>query len=115
MGQDYPAVNVWVSLSDTSESPTLEIVQGPLGRIVETGTQDARYDWSVGPGVIEGLGPDHPVISPSFRPGDGLIFNGLLLHRAEPVTSGAQPRYATESWFFAAAAFPPQQQVPLAY
>ncbi len=114
MGPEYPAANLWISLADTTDSPGLELVQGPLGRVVETGTKDASYPLSVGAEVVEAMHDTAPVVSPWFGAGDALIFGGLLLHRTSPDPSPTQPRYATETWFFAPDSFPDQQQVPLA-
>jgi Phytanoyl-CoA dioxygenase (PhyH) len=116
LGIDSGAINVWVSLSDTSHSPGLDIVGRRFEEIVRTGTHGAGYDWSVGDGLIAELAAESPVVRPLFAPGDALIFDGMLLHRTAqepPALPGT--RYAIETWFFLPSRFPEHQQVPLAF
>jgi hypothetical protein len=116
LGRDSDAINVWVSLSDTSVSPGLDILGRRFEEIVPTGTHGARYDWSVGDGLVEELASQTPVARPRFEPGDALIFDGMLLHRT---TQDPSPlpgtRYAIETWFFRPSQFPEHERVPIAF
>jgi Phytanoyl-CoA dioxygenase (PhyH) len=109
------AINVWLCLSDTTESPGLDVVSRRLDSVVETGTGGAGADWTVGPQVVAQLAETTPVVQPVFAPGDALIFDELLLHRTtQPEPPLPEMRYAIETWFFRASAFPDHQQIPLA-
>jgi hypothetical protein len=116
LGPESQALNVWVSLTDCSDAPGLEIVDRRFDDVVETGTGGANYPWSVGPDVVARLGRDAPVVRPHFRAGDALIFDGLLLHRTAPgAPASPAVRYAIETWFFRPSRFPQHQRVPLAF
>ena len=43
---------------------------------------------------------------PIFEPGDALFFDELFLHQTGSDPSMPNPRFAIESWFFGASAFP---------
>lgn len=115
LGSGVPAVNVWLSLSKSGASaPGLEIVPRRFDAIVDTGTDDAEYPWSVASSVVETARAGKPLCRPVLDPGDALLFDGMLLHRTSP--DGLRPdatRYAIETWFFAPSSYPAQQQVPL--
>jgi hypothetical protein len=53
-----------------------------------------------------------PIIRPIFEPGDALFFDELFLHQTGSDPSMPRPRYAIESWFFGASAFP--EYIPVA-
>ena len=116
LGVESGAVNLWVSLSDTAESPGLDIVSQRFTEIVETGTGGAGYSWSTGPDVVAALTRQAPIAQPRFKAGDALIFDGFLLHRTtQPPPPLPKTRYATETWFFRPSRFPDHQQVPIAF
>jgi hypothetical protein len=116
LGIGSGALNLWVSLSDTQEAPGLDIVSHRFTEVVEPGTGGAGYDWSVGPDVVAKLAESWPVAQPHFRPGDALIFDGMLLHRTtQPPPALSRTRYAIETWFFRPSVFPDHQQVPIAF
>lgn len=116
LGRDIRSLNVWLSLSHCGrDAPGLEVVPERMAGIVETGTQGADFDWSVGDSVVAEASRDK-VSRPIFRPGDALLFDHLLLHRTftDPAMTGT--RYATETWFFSPSAYPdPADQVPLVF
>ena len=116
LGRDIRSLNVWLSLSHCGrDAPGLEVVPERLAGIVETGTQGADFDWSVGDSVAAEASGEK-ASRPVFKPGDALLFDHLLLHRTftDPAMTGT--RYATETWFFAPSAYPdPADQVPLVY
>lgn len=108
-------VNVWMALSRCGrDAPGLDVIPCRLDRIVETGTQGAEFTWSVGPGVVERLAVDVPVMRPEFEPGDALLFDDFFLHRTAIDNQMARERYAIETWFFAPSTYP-EQYVPLVY
>lgn len=106
-------VNVWMALSRCGrDAPGLDVVPCRLDDIVETGTHGAEFRWSVGPGMVEKLAVDHPVLRPQFEPGDALLFDDVFLHRTAIDSVMTRERYAIETWFFAPSTYP-DQYVPL--
>ena len=49
---------------------------------------------------------DVGIVRPIFEPGDALFFDELFLHQTASDPSMPKPRFAIESWFFGASAFP---------
>lgn len=116
LGVENGAMNLWLCLTDTATAPGLEIVARRFTDIVETGSGGANYSWSTGDTVVERLAEETPVVRPRFRPGDALLFDGLLLHRtAQPPPEVPDERYAIETWFFRPDYFPSHQTTPLAF
>jgi hypothetical protein len=113
LGDGIRTVNMWLSLSHCGlDAPGLDIVPARLDRIVETGTEGAKFGWSVGPGVVERVSATTPVSRPVFEPGDVLFFDDLFLHRTAIDPSMSRERYAIETWFFAPSVYP-EKYVPL--
>ena len=113
LGDGIRTVNMWLSLSHCGrDAPGLDIVPARLDHIVETGTEGAKFGWSVGPGVVERVSAATPVSRPVFEPGDALFFDDLFLHRTAIDPSMSRERYAIETWFFAPSAYP-EKYVPL--
>jgi len=113
LGEGIRTINMWLSLSHCGrDAPGLDIVPTRLDRIVETGTEGAKFSWSVGPGVVERVSASAPVDRPIFEPGDVLFFDDLFLHRTAIDPAMTRERYAIESWFFAPSAYP-EKYVPL--
>ena len=113
LGPYTKTVNTWIALTPCGvDAPSIDMVVHGFDEIVETGTDDARFDWSVGDAVIERLGLR--VERPVFEPGDALFFNQMSLHRSgiEPTMTGE--RVAIESWFFAPSTCP-SEQIPLLF
>jgi hypothetical protein len=111
MGSGIRTVNVWVALSPCGEghdAPGLNIVARRLEEVVETGTDGARLNWSVGPGMAERVANGR-IVSPTFEPGDALLFDHLLLHRTDQRPGTVRDRYAVEAWFAAPSNYPPEQ------
>jgi hypothetical protein len=114
MGANIRSVDIWISLSHCGvDAPGLDIVSRRLDGIVDTGTDGADYDWSVGTGAVERLAGEG-VIQPVFEPGDALIFDHLLLHRTGVHPGMTRARYAVEAWFAAPSSYP-SDQVAIAY
>ncbi len=115
LGDGIRALNVWVALSDCGvDAPGMDLVPKRFDAVVETGTGGAIFDWAVGPDTVARLAPDAPPVRPVFRAGDALLFDDLYLHRTAIDKTMTRPRYAIESWFFAASTYP-DGQVPLVW
>jgi hypothetical protein len=113
LGAGIRTINMWLSLSHCGrDAPGLDVVPARLDRIVETGTEGAKFSWSVGPGVVERVSTDAPVDRPVFEPGDVLFFDDFFLHRTAIDPAMTRERYAIETWFFAPSAYP-EKYVPL--
>jgi hypothetical protein len=102
---DVRALNLWLSLSRCGDvAPGLDIVPRRLerivvghGEIVDVAATRRRVEAEIGAGAIE---------RPVFEPGDALFFDELFLHQTGSDPSMPEPRFAVESWFFGASAFP---------
>ena len=113
LGSGIRTVNMWLSLSECGrDAPGLDIVPTRLDRVLETGTEGAKFSWSVGPGVVDRVAAATPVVRPDFGPGDVLFFDDLFLHRTATDPAMTRERYAIETWFFAPSAYP-EKYVPL--
>lgn len=108
------ALNVWVSLSRCGDiAPGLDIVPKRLDALVQAGTDGAALSYTVTQEGAEKAAGDTPIIRPVFEPGDILFFDDLCLHQTGSDPSMPNPRYAIESWFFGASAFP-EDYAPIA-
>jgi hypothetical protein len=128
MGRDIRSLNVWLSLSHCgADAPGLEIVGRRLAHIVETGTDGAFFDWSVGPGAVQRCS-EGSIVRPVFEPGDALFFDHMNLHRTVVGPGMTRDRYAIEAWFLAPSTYPamighgkrtllrrPKGQVPIVF
>jgi hypothetical protein len=116
LGSDIRSLNLWVALSSCPAdgpggppvTPALELVAQRLHRIVQTGTEDATFDWTVADNLVqrEFVGK---VVRPQFAAGDALFFDHFSLHRTWRCAGMLNPRYALESWFFAPSKYPDTQ------
>ena len=113
LGAEVRTVNLWLGLSACGrDAPGLDVIPRRIDEILETGTEGAIFDWSVGPGVVEALGT--PVFRPEIEPGDALLFDHLFLHRTGIDPTMSVERYAMETWFFAPSVYP-KGQIPIVY
>jgi hypothetical protein len=104
---DVRALNLWLSLSRCGdESPGLDILPRRLDYLVTTQTEEAMLSYQISQAKAEEAAGDTPIIRPIFEPGDALFFDDLFLHQTGSDPSMPKPRYAIESWFFGASAFP---------
>ena len=107
------ALNLWLSLSRCGDqSPGLDLVPRRLEEYVVTQTEEAMLDYVVSQSKAEGAAGERGILRPIFEPGDALLFDEKFLHKTGSDPSMPKPRYAVESWFFGASAFP--EYVPLA-
>ena len=116
MGEGLRSVNVWLALSECGEgtdAPGLAIVPRRLDDIAEVGTRGAKVHNAVGPGVVEDLSVDAPVLHPHFAAGDALVFDDVFLHATGTEPGQVRTRLAIEAWFFTASRFP-DAYLPLA-
>jgi hypothetical protein len=99
------ALNLWLSLSRCGdEAPGLDLVPRRLDRVVIE--QDAMLDAALTQQRAEAAAGDVQIVRPIFEPGDALFFDELFLHSTASDPSMPNPRFAIESWFFGASAFP---------
>lgn len=113
LGESVRSLNLWLALSDCGvDSPGLDLVPRRIDRVVETGTDGAIFDWSVAPDVVAREAEAAPVVRPTFRAGDALLFDHLFLHSTAVSDAMSRERYAMETWFFAPSAYP-EGQIPL--
>ncbi len=113
LGDGLRTLNVWIALNRCGDvAPGLDVVPRRLTEIVPTGTEGAMFDWSVSDRLVAELVGDMPIPSPTFDPGDALLFDHLCLHRTAMKPGMSEPRYATETWCFAGSTYP-DQQIPL--
>lgn len=113
MGSGIRSVNLWIAVSDCgpgTSAPGLELVADSRRIIHQTGTQGAFFDWTVGPDLVAKLSQERPIVCPTFRAGDAILFDHFSLHRTGEGPHDTEPRYAVESWFFAASTAPTKQQ-----
>ena len=105
---DVRSLNLWLALSRCGdEAPGLDIVPRRLDRFVETQTDEAVLPIQASQAKVEAAAGDTPIIRPVFEPGDALFFDEMFMHKTASDPSMPHPRFAVESWFFGASAFPP--------
>jgi Phytanoyl-CoA dioxygenase (PhyH) len=113
LGAEVRSLNLWIGLSHCGrEAPGLDILPRRLDEVLETGTEGAIFDWSVGSGVVEDLAASTPVLRPELAPGDAVLFDHLLLHRTAIAPDMTRERHAIETWFFAPSLYP-SGQIPI--
>ncbi len=113
MGSDIRSLNAWISLSHCGvDASGLEFLPKRLSGILPTGSHGANFKWSVGPGLVDESAAGLGTVSPTFAPGDALLFDHFFLHRTGIPPGISKDRHAIESWFFAPSAYP-ADQVPL--
>jgi Phytanoyl-CoA dioxygenase (PhyH) len=115
LGAGIQTVNLWVALTDCggdADAPGMDIVPSSERIIHETGTRGAVFDWTVGQGIVDEVGAVTPPVCPRFAPGDAIFFDHYNLHRSASSDLHRVPRYAVESWFFAASTAP-EKQMPI--
>jgi hypothetical protein len=110
LGDGVRALNAWIALSecgDGAPAPGIDIVPRRIGAVLPTNGPGHRYPILVSKENVQRALGDAPIADPRFEPGDALLFDELLLHRTAGVPESDTCRYALETWFFAASAFPP--------
>lgn len=98
-------LNVWVALTKCGRNaPGMDFIPERMD-ILETGTEDAVFNWSVAPSIVNQRF-SNSIVRPEFDAGDILLFDETLLHRTAIEPTMTSPRYAIESWFFHPSAYP---------
>jgi len=114
LGSGTRSINVWTALTPCGvDAPGIDVFPRGFDHIVATGTDSARFSWSVSAEQAERLGVE-TVERPVFEAGDALIFDQMALHRTGVGPGMSQDRYALETWFFAPSTYP-QEQVPILF
>jgi hypothetical protein len=109
LGDGIRSLNVWLALTDCGgdePSPGLELVPRRVTSLLERGTDGAYFPWSIGHDLVMRECADTPTVRPTFRAGDALLFDDLLVHRTALDPSHTRERYAIESWFFGSTHYP---------
>ena len=108
-------VNVWAALSPcgTHTAPGLDLVPRKFHELAEDLPPPPPLV-PVSQSTIDRLGVDTPVYRPDFEPGDGVLFDSLLLHQTGTGEGFGTSRYGIESWFFSSSTVP-TEWVPLLY
>ncbi len=115
LGGKLGALNVWAALTRCGvDAPGMDLVARRLEEVVETGTEGARFDWTVGHPLVERVATPEGIVRPEFEPGDVLLFDELCLHRTAANPAMTNHRHAVEVWMFRADDYP-QGQVPLVF
>lgn len=101
------ALNLWLSLSRCGDvAPGLDVVPRRLDDLVTAATDEALLDYQVSQARVEEAAGPKGIVRPIFEPGDALLFDEMMLHQTGSDPAMPNPRYAVESWFFGASAFP---------
>lgn len=117
MGADVKSINLWVALSEcggTTDTPGLDIKPGRINRIVDTGTDGAAFQWSVGEQAADEAFASAHTVTPHFNEGDAIFFDHFNLHRTAFDTDHQSTRYAIECWFLGLSNYP-ERQIPLVW
>jgi hypothetical protein len=109
LGREVRSVNLWLALSPCGvDASALDIVPRRLD-LQPTGSHGAIFPWAVGHMLAEEMAGPAGIYSPTFEPGDALLFDHLLLHRTSLPPGRTKDRWAIECWMFAPSAYPAEQ------
>lgn len=109
------SLNVWLSLSRCGDvAPSMDLVPRRLEEFAQAGGEGTYLDFQISQETAERLAGDAGIVRPIFDPGDALLFDDKFLHQTGSDPAMPNPRYAIESWFFGASAFP-KGYVPIAF
>lgn len=101
------SLNLWLALSRCGDvAPGLDIVARRLDHLVDTQTDEAILPIQASRAKVEEAAGDAPILRPVFEPGDALLFDEIFMHSTASDPAMPHPRFAVESWFFGASAFP---------
>lgn len=104
MGANIKSINLWMSLTECgagTSSPGMDLIPTRLDRILEAGTNNACFDWSISHDSVAEWFADCPPERPYFNAGDAIFFDHLNLHVTSHSENYTNRRYAIETWFFA--------------
>ena len=104
---DVRSLNVWVSLSRCGDvAPSMDVVPRRLDEYVPTGGEGTYIENQISHLTAEKAAGEIGIVRPIFDPGDALLFDEIFLHQTGSDPEMPNPRYAIESWFFGASAYP---------
>jgi hypothetical protein len=126
MGEGIRSLNVWLTFSHCGDTaPGIDVVSRRVDHVLETGTEGAYFQWSIGGPVAEAAA-EGSIVRPVFEAGDALLFDHLCVHRTAVDAGMAHDRYAIEAWFLAPSTYgamlgdveqgyAPRDQIPILY
>ena len=115
MGTHINTLNLWIPLTEcggASGAPGMDLIPQRLTEIQSA--DGATFDWSVSDDQANKTGNRGGPVAPVFNVGDAFFFDHFYLHRTQYREDFTRLRYAIETWFFGASAFP-KSQVPIAW
>lgn len=111
---EVKALNVWMALTHCGDdAPGMDIVPKRLDEILPSGTEGTQIAIQIHEDIARDAAGPGGVVRPIFEPGDVLLFDEMFLHTTAADPAMPNTRYAIESWFFGASAFP-EDYVPIA-
>lgn len=111
---EVKALNVWMALTHCGDTaPGMDIVPKRIEEILPSGTEGTEIAIQIHEDIARAAAGDGGVVRPIFEPGDVLLFDEMFLHTTAAEASMPNTRFAIESWFFGASAFP-EDYVPIA-
>jgi hypothetical protein len=115
LGADVGAFNVWIALSRCGvDAPGLDLLPKRFDRLVESGSAEAFFRWSLSDADVHEAGEGMAPVRPEFEAGDALFFDHRLVHRTATSPTMTRERHAIEAWWFSPSVFPPSQ-LPIVY
>ncbi len=126
MGENIRSLNVWLTFSHCGDTaPGLDVVARRVDHVLETGTDGAYFQWSIGNAVAQRAG-EGAIVRPIFEAGDALLFDHLCVHRTAVDPGMPHDRYAVEAWFLGPSTYgamlgevehgySPRDQIPILY
>jgi hypothetical protein len=113
MGDEIASLNCWIPLTNCGtgyDVHGLDIVPIRLMNTFQKGS--GVMDWTISANALVEEYTEKAIVTPTFRKGDLLFFDHLLVHRSQSLPHFSQRRYAIETWFFDSLNFP-KNQIPI--
>lgn len=111
---EVKALNVWMALTHCGDTaPGMDIVPKRIEEILPSGTEGTEIAIQIHEDIAQAAAGEEGVARPVFEPGDVLLFDEMFLHTTAADPEMPNTRFAIESWFFGASAFP-EDYVPIA-
>lgn len=113
MGDEIASLNCWIPLSNCGtgfDVHGLDIV--PIRLMKTFGKGSGVLDWTISMNALLEECNEKAIVTPTFRKGDLLFFDHLLVHRSQSLPHFSARRYAIETWFFDSLNFP-KNQIPV--
>lgn len=114
-GVDNGLVNVWVALSPCGrDAPTVGVVPRRATEILPL-HDGSTVAWEIDPGALAAFAGDLPLLELEMQPGDGVIFDEMLVHGTIARPQMPNLRYGADAWFFPVSGFPVDLYRPFAF